>query len=262
MKVVVITGSTRGIGFGLADSFLRLGCAVVVNGRSDKAVTQAVQQLVQRHPVEQILGHAGDITNFAQAQALWDATVSRFGRVDIWVNNAGLGNVLMPFWQQPPDILRDILHVNVLGTMYACQVAINGMIAQGGGHIYMMEGSGSNGRIQPGLTPYNTSKRAVRYLTKSLVKETAGTPVKISAISPGIVITDLLLGGLGGEDEAQARRIFNILGDRVETVTPWLARKMLENERAGVLIDWLSTRKILWRFMTARFTRRNLIGEA
>lgn len=262
MKVIVITGSTRGIGFGLADSFLKLGCAVVINGRSASAVSKAVEQLAQHHPTERILGQAGDITEFAQAQALWDAAVGRFGRVDIWINNAGLGNVLMPFWEQPPDVLRSIINVNLLGTMYPCQVAIKGMIAQGGGHIYLMEGSGSDGRVQPGLTPYNTTKRAIRYLTKSLAKETAGTPVKIAAISPGIVITELLMGGLGGQDEALARRIFNILGDRVETVTPWLAQKMLVNERAGVLINWLTTPKILWRFLTAPLVRRNVIGEA
>lgn len=262
MKVIVITGSTRGIGFGLADAFLKQGCAVVISGRSRDGVAKAVAELAKQHTQERIFGQPCDVSDFASVQALWEAAKTRFGRVDIWINNAGLGNVTMPFWEQPPERLRNVVDTNITGTIYGCKVAILGMIEQGGGHIYNMEGSGSNGRIQPGLTPYNTSKRAIRYLTDSLVKETANTPVKVSAISPGIVITDMLMSGLGEKDAELGRRIFNILGDRVETVTPWLVQKMLENEQAGARIDWLSTQKILWRFLSARFRKRDVIGEA
>jgi NAD(P)-dependent dehydrogenase (short-subunit alcohol dehydrogenase family) len=261
-QTIVITGSTRGIGFGLAESFLKLGCSVVISGRGQAGVDKAVAELGERHAREKILGQPCDVANYVQVQALWDAAKARFGRVDIWVNNAGMGNVMMPFWQQPPERLRDVVNINIIGTMYGCKVAIQGMIEQGGGHVYLMEGSGSNGRIQPGLTPYNTSKRAIRYLTDSLVKETTNTPVKVSAISPGIVITEMLMSGLGEMDVEQGRRIFNILGDRVETVTPWLAQKMLENERSGARIDWLTTPKILWRFLSASFRKRDIIGEA
>lgn len=261
MKAVVITGSTRGIGFGLADSFLEKGCAVVISGRKLDGVQKAVTELSQNHDASRILGQPCEVTDFDQVQALWDAAKTHFGRVDIWVNNAGLGNVMMPFWQQPHERLREVVDANLIGTMYACKIAITGMIQQGGGHIYLMEGSGSGGRIQPGLTPYNTTKRAIRYLTHSLTRETRNTPVKVSAISPGIVITDLLMDGLGEQDAEMGRRIFNILGDQVETVTPWLTQKMLDNDKSGARFDWLSTRKILLRFLTAPLTRRNVLGE-
>jgi NAD(P)-dependent dehydrogenase (short-subunit alcohol dehydrogenase family) len=89
MKIVVITGSTRGIGFGLAEAFLDLGCAVVVNGRSQTSVDQAIQRLAVRHNTEQILGFAADVADLAQVEAMWSAAIDRFGQVDIWINNAG-----------------------------------------------------------------------------------------------------------------------------------------------------------------------------
>lgn len=263
MKTVVVTGSTRGIGLGLAGSFLALGCQVVVSGRTQAAVDQAVRQLAAKHPAERILGQACDMTVFEQVQALWDAAAARFGRVDIWINNAGLSNSMMPLWEVPPQRLHDVVHINVVGKMYGAKAAISGMLRQGGGHVYNMEGFGSDGGVRAGLTPYGLSKYAVRYLNKALLAETKGTSVKVSRISPGIVITDLLMDGYVGskENAARAKRIFNILGDKVETVTPYLARKILENESSGAYIRWLTFPKIVFRFLTAGINKRDLFNE-
>jgi short-subunit dehydrogenase len=123
-----------------------------------------------------------------------------------------------------------------------------------------MEGFGSNGRIRPGISVYGSSKSALRFLTRSLTAETKGTAVKVSRLSPGIVITDFLSEQYqddpGGFE--QGKRIFNILGDKVETVTPWLADKVLNNDKSGASFEWLTPGKVLWRFLTARFTKRDL----
>ena len=105
-----------------------------------------------------------------------------------------------------------------------------------------MEGFGSGGQKQPGMTTYGATKRAVTYLTESLVKETKGSPVKVGFLSPGIVATDLLVDDYDGQPEAfeKARKIFNILGDRVETVTPWLADRLLAAEKHGARVAWLT----------------------
>lgn len=93
MKTLVITGSTRGIGYGLAMSFLSRGCQVVVSGRLQQSVDEVVAKLGTQFPAECILGQACDIANYKQVQALWDAATIRFGKVDIWLNNAAANSV-------------------------------------------------------------------------------------------------------------------------------------------------------------------------
>ena len=103
MRVVVITGSTRGIGYGLADSFLALECAVVVNGRTQGSVDRAVESLSTKHEATRILGQPGDVTQLEQVQQLWDAARQHFGRIDIWINNAGLAHRPMNFRELSPE---------------------------------------------------------------------------------------------------------------------------------------------------------------
>jgi NAD(P)-dependent dehydrogenase (short-subunit alcohol dehydrogenase family) len=262
MKAVVITGSTRGIGFGLADSFLAEGCAVVVSGRTQAAVDEAVSRLAAGHDTQRVLGKPCDVSDYAQVQALWDAAVARFGHVDIWINNAGIAHPVSDFQMLPPEQMKTIVETNILGAMYGSRVALNGMKAQGFGSLYSMEGLGSSGGRQVrGLSIYGTTKAALRYLNDALMIETKGTPIIVGALQPGMTLTDLLTKQYQDQPEAWERfkRILNILSDRVETVTPWLARKVLSNTRGGARFAWVSRAKITWRFMTAPFIKRKVV---
>ena len=122
---------------------------------------------------------------------------------------------------------------------------------------------GSGGRKVEGTSVYATSKAGLRYLDEVLVQEAEGTPVLVGVLRPGMVMTDLVTKPYEGrpEDWEEARRIFNIIGDRVETVTPWLAQKVLENEKNGAVISWSSNLKIMGRFLTARFRKRDLFAR-
>ena len=263
MKIIVITGSTHGIGYGLADSFLALECSVVINGRTPAAVEQAVAALSAKYGAERILGQPADVTQIDQVQALWDTTVARFGRVDIWINNAGVAHPQLDLWAHPPEQLKAVVETNVIGALYGAKVALTGMLAQGFGAFYNMEGLGSGGRYVPGLALYGSTKHALAYLTDALVKETRGTPVLVGALRPGMVVTNLLTKQYQGRPEewARAKRIFNILADRVETVTPWLARQVLANTKTGARIAWLTRLKIIGRFLTTYIHPRDLFGE-
>jgi len=263
MKSIVITGSTRGIGLGLAAAFLARGCAVAVSGRTAATVEEAVTQLAAAYSPERVTGQACDVRHFEQVQALWAAAVERFGRVDVWINNAGLGNVQADFWEQPPEQVRAVVETNVVGAMYGAQVALTGMLAQGGGSIYNMEGLGSDGRKVEGLTLYGTTKYGLAYLTDALAKEVKDTPVIVGALRPGMILTDLLLGQYQDRPEAweQAKGVFNLLADRVETVAPWLAEQVLANERNGARFKWLNPLRLAGRFLTAPFSKRNLFEE-
>jgi short-subunit dehydrogenase len=123
-----------------------------------------------------------------------------------------------------------------------------------------MEGLGSSGPIIKGMALYGASKSALSYLTKSMAKETEGTPILVGGLRPGMVNTKLITEQYDGNPEEWKRnkRIFNILADRVETVTPWLARKILDNKKNGVNIVWLTRFKVLRRFLTAAFHKRKV----
>ncbi len=264
MKIVVVTGSTRGIGYGLADSFLALGCAVTVSGRTLEAVEKAVSELSAKHQADRVFGQPCDVTEFEQVQALWDAAKDRFDKIDVWINNAGIGNAQMDFWELPAERIQAVVSTNVIGAMYGSKVALSGMLDQGFGGLYNMEGLGSDGRKVEGLALYGSTKRGLQYLDECLARETQGTPVLAGALRPGMVVTDFLTKQFENrppEDWENAKRIFNILADRVETVTPWLAQQVLANDKNGVCISWLSPYKVLLRFLAARFRKRDLFEQ-
>lgn len=263
MTVILITGGTRGIGFGLAKAFLELNCQVVICGRNQKSLDRVLAQLSGSHPSDTVLGLPCDVTNYVQVQQLWDRSVSQFGRVDIWVNNAGLSAPRRNFWELDAEEIRTVVSTNLIGVMYGSSVALRGMLTQGFGGIYQMMGLGSDGRRVDRLSVYGTTKSALHYFTESLVDETRNTPVLVGSLSPGMVVTEMLT------DEAQdnpqewksTRRVFNILADRVETVTPWLAERILENKKHGARIRWLTPGKVLKRFALSPFRSRDLFSD-
>jgi NAD(P)-dependent dehydrogenase (short-subunit alcohol dehydrogenase family) len=262
MKSVVITGSTRGIGYGLADSFLALGCAVVVSGSSEAGVDEALSKLSERHDQGRILGKPCDVTDCTHVEGLWDSSVDRFGKVDIWINNAGVGHPQGLTWEQSAETIRKVLDVNRAGTIHGAIVAARGMLDQGHGALYNMLGAGSDGRRIHGLSIYGTSKSAVAFLTQVMAREARDKPMIIGAISPGMVITELVTKQFEGrpDDWQRAKRIFNLIADRVETVTPWLAKRILANEKNGETIAWLTTAKMLGRFLSMPFRKRDIFA--
>lgn len=256
-KVIVITGSTRGIGLGMAGEFLQRGHQVVISGRSADNVSKTLAQLRPDY-ADRVFGQPCDVGDYAQVEALWEAAIAHFGRVDIWINNAGISHPSQDFWTLPVNTLDDVVRTNLLGVMHGSKVAIAGMLQQGFGQLYNMEGLGSSGPISPGLILYGATKSGLTYFTKGLIKELEGKPVQVGFLSPGMVVTDLLTGGEELPESSRSRRIFNILADRVETVAPFLVEGILSNTQHGARIAWLTTPKIAWRFMTARFTNRDV----
>jgi len=259
-KTIVITGSTRGIGYGLAEAFLSLGCSVTVSGRGEKTVEGGVASLKSNYDAERIFGKTCDVTDPAQVQALWDRSVERFGKVDVWINNAGWSGEQGMVWERPEDEMTGVITINLLGTTYGSQVAMKGMLAQGFGAIYNMEGMGSDGRKHAGLTLYGTSKYAVHYFTESLALEAKETPVLVGGLRPGMVVTGLITDRYKDRPEEweRARKIFNIIADTVENVSPWMAKRMLANQRNGAVLAYSSTWKLLWRLVKQPFVKRNL----
>lgn len=259
MTSIVVTGSTRGIGFGLVDSFLALGCLVALSGRTDEGVGRPVNDLSRRYDRERVFGSPCDVRHPGQLQTLWDRARDRFGPIDIWINNAGLSGRQMNAWRSDPVELKEVIDTNLLGVIYGSQVAVRGMLEQGAGSIYNMEGMGADGGMHEGVIPYGMTKYGVHYFTKGLAREAKGTPLIVGSIRPGMVATEMLTAQYRGHpaEWERVRRIFNILANRPEVVSPWLAKRILENWRTGAVISYTRPGTLLWRLLTARFVRRD-----
>lgn len=260
---IVITGSTKGIGFGMAESFVKKGHRVAVSSRRSDAVDAAVGQLNALGPGA-AAGLAADVTRYEDLAALWQHAVDQFGSVDIWINNAGITNRKIKFDELAPKQIGGVVDINVGGLMNGCRVAVSGMLAQGSGKIFNMEGLGSDGSMQPGMSVYGATKSGLRYFTKALVKEYEDSPLVIGYMSPGIVVTDFLTKDLYGEDsnELEKRKKFlNILADRVETVAPVLVDGAIKADKTGVAIRWMTGPQALGRLVKSLFIKRDVFAE-
>jgi NADP-dependent 3-hydroxy acid dehydrogenase YdfG len=158
-----------------------------------------------------------------------------------------------------------VVGTNLTGLLNGCQVAIAGMLAQGKGKIFNMEGFGSDGLTQEGMTIYGSTKRAVRYVTESLAKEYADSPLVIANLSPGIVVTEFLTRDLYAHNpgELQQRKKFlSLLADRVETVAPALVDGMLALDKTGGAVRWMTPMQALGRVIMSPFRKRDPFAPA
>ncbi|MFW2403722.1 MAG: SDR family NAD(P)-dependent oxidoreductase [Gammaproteobacteria bacterium] len=257
---IVITGSTKGIGYGMAREFLKRGHDVMISSRSTQAVAEGVESLRAEFPQRSVAGVECDVANYGDVEKLWAASLESLGSVDIWINNAGRDGLKMPFFALPVDDYLLTIQTNVVGLLNCNRVVIPGMYKQGGGTIFNMEGFGSNGQTRPTAGVYGMTKYALRYFTKSISEELAKTPVRMGYLSPGIVVTDMLVPppDQRGERWEQTKKILNILADTVETVTPFLVEGMLKSTKNGDAIRWLTPGKVRWRFLSSLFRKRDI----
>jgi short-subunit dehydrogenase len=262
MKNVVITGSTRGIGFAMAREFLQAGCKVTLCGRGEDLPKSAHNELKSFE--RKYIYIQCDVQKKASLQNLWDDSITQWGSVDIWINNAGQNAPYLFSWETAATYTENVVKTNVVGTIYGSQIAAAGMLKQGHGAIYSMEGLGSNNMIQPKTILYGTTKCALTYFMKGLARELDGTGIIAGRLSPGMMLTDFITKTPDGErseviSDEKFKKIFNILADKPETVAKFIVPKILSNTKNDVQIKWLTNGKAAWRFMTAGFRKRKLI---
>jgi NAD(P)-dependent dehydrogenase (short-subunit alcohol dehydrogenase family) len=242
----------------LADAFLAHGCTVTVCGRSGSDVDATVKELGAAHADSAVAGVQCDVQELTDVVALWDTAAARFGGVDIWINNAGVTHEHRPTWEIPPGDVTTVVGTNLLGTLHGVHVAIPRMLAQGRGQVWNMEGAGSDGNARPGTVVYAATKSAVRTVTRTLMAEVKDTPVQVGILSPGMVVTRLLIPDPDAINE-HARQAFNVLADTVETVAPWLVDQVLATEESGAEIRWLTEEKIAERMRDPAYQTRKLV---
>jgi len=188
-KVAVITGGTRGLGLGIAEAFAQAGAAVVVASRSQAAVDMAVQHI--QAAGGRADGMAVDVADLGQIIALAERAVAQFGKIDIWVNNAGTAGPYGPTLGNTPKEFTQVIQTNILGVYYGSRTAMEYFIPQQRGKLINILGHGYNGPV-PWQNAYASSKAWVRSFTKALAEETKDSGVGVYAFNPGMVLTDLL----------------------------------------------------------------------
>lgn len=254
-RSIVITGSTRGIGYGMAREFLSRGHRVVINGRSREQVESKIKELKSFGP--DVTGIHGSVDLEDTHLKIIDHAVKAFDNIDIWINNAGIPQPHRPFSGLDQQSVRNLIDTNITGLMIGTLHALNFMKEQGHGKIFNMEGFGSDGRMRNNLTLYGTSKRAVHYFTKSISMEEKGGAVQIGIISPGMVRTEFLDQSIqfgSPKERKQFDKVYRVLAEDVEVVTPFLVKGMLKSERQYDRIAFLSGIRLTSKIIRLMFS--------
>ena len=191
-KVAIVTGGTRGLGRAMAEGLAQAGAAVAVNSRKPDACEAAASEIAAATGTETMAAPC-HVSEWDALPALVDAVMARFGRIDILINNAGINPVATPISDMTEEYWDKLQSVNLKGPLRLSQLCAPKMAAGGGGSIVnvLTVGAYIGGA---GMSPYASSKAALRTLTKVMAQEWAGIGVRVNAIAPGSFDTDMLRG--------------------------------------------------------------------
>ena len=257
-KVAVITGGSRGLGLAIAQTYARAGAKVIIASRTLRTVTQAVDAL--RASGYQADGLACDVADMNQVEALAQHTIQTFGRIDIWVNNAGLSAPYGPTVHIPSRDFLSVINTNIIGTYNGSVVAMKYFFAQKSGKLINLLGRGDTGAIAM-QNAYSSSKVWVRNFTKTLAKEYKNSGVDIFGFNPGLVKTDMLSNVhavKGYEDQMNPLRFVAMLwGNEADVPAQkalWLASPAT-NGKSGLMVTVLTTQMMISRLLGLPFRK-------
>ena len=189
-KVALITGGSRGIGYATADAFLREGARVIITASSQSSADKAVQSLQERHPESVIVGISPDLSSLDAVRKALHQVTARYGCLDILVNNAGVSEST-PFTEYTEEAFDRVMDLNVKGVFNATRAASECMIERGKG-VILSTSSMVSIYGQPSGIAYPASKFAVNGLTVSLARELGPKGIRVNAVAPGIIETDMM----------------------------------------------------------------------
>ena len=200
-QVALVTGSSRGIGLGIASRLNAEGATVILTARNPEPLAEAVAQF----PDGTALGLAGKSDDPTHRAEVFDTIAEKFGRLDVLVTNVGINPVYGPLIDLDLDAARKILDVNVLGTLAWIQGAVHheGLnFRENSGRVVSIS-SVAGERPSPGISFYGISKAAVSHLTKSLAVE-LGPDIRVNAVAPAVVKTNFATALYEGKEEEVA----------------------------------------------------------
>ena len=189
-KVAVVTGGTRGIGYAIVKKYLENGAKVILFGSRQETADRAVAALKAENPEWPVEGMAPKLTDEIEMTETIQQIVGTYGRIDILVNNAGISQSTSIYDYKPGEF-DQAMDINVKAIFHAIQPTVKFMKEQGGGCIIntssMVSISGQKGGVG-----YPTSKYAVNGMTQSLARELGGDNIRVNAVAPGVIETDMV----------------------------------------------------------------------
>lgn len=254
--VVIVTGASAGIGRATAVALSQHGANVIITARREARLQQLASEMADLPGRTLII--AGDIQDEAFAQELMARTAAEFGRVDVLINNAGLGHRSL-LSDMPLADMQTIWNTNVLGLMAATQAAIVQMKQQGGGQI-MNVSSVVGQRPLPSSGVYCASKTAVNFLSRTLRMELQADNIIVSLVYPGLTATEFSTARLGKPGSSR----FGLKGIPAERVAQAIV-KGIRHGRCEIYItwyDWLLTHtsRLFPRLLDWAIGRTNIIN--
>ncbi len=188
-QVVIVTGGSRGIGLAIAEAFVREGARVIICARNEDRGQAAARVL--RDQGGKIDFVRADVAQRDQAEQMVRDVLERHGRIHVLVNNAGV-HESAPFWEEPEGLWERMYRINVLGTVFPSQTVVRHMKDyHAGAIVHIASKAGVVG--EPGHAAYSAAKGAVIALTRAMAVELAAYSIRVNAVCPGPVMTDMLL---------------------------------------------------------------------
>jgi NAD(P)-dependent dehydrogenase (short-subunit alcohol dehydrogenase family) len=191
-QVAIVTGGSLGLGYHIADSFLREGASVAVCGRHQHSVLAAADRLAAiAGDSTRVLARVTDVSRADEAQSLVSATVDRFGRLDILVNNAGILGPKGAVEEVASEAWIETVQINLFGTMLMTRAVLPFFKGQRRGRIINLSGGGATAP-QAGLSAYGASKAAVVRFSETVANEVMNFGITVNAVAPGALNTRML----------------------------------------------------------------------
>ena len=234
-KSAIVTGSTSGIGFGIAQALARAGVNVVLNGFGNPAEIEKARADLASETGVQVQYSGADMTKPEQIGAMIRDTEARLGAVDILVNNAGIQHVA-PVDEFPGEKWEQILAINLSSNFYAISAALPGMKRRNWGRIINI--ASAHGLVaSPFKSAYVAAKHGVLGLTKTVALEVAETAITCNAVCPGYVKTPLVEGQI--KDQAKVHYMSEEQVIREVILASQPNKRFVEVEELGELVCFL-----------------------
>jgi NAD(P)-dependent dehydrogenase (short-subunit alcohol dehydrogenase family) len=235
-RIIIITGSTRGFGYAIAQACLAAGAVVVITGRSQEAIDRALSGLQEP---DRTAGFIVDVQDEAQVHHLAELVIQRYGHFDIWINNAGYSSAAGMILDMNPREALEMFMANDLGALHGTQAAMQHFLPRQAGMLVNIYGNGSFLKPATPTALYGTTKAWLTSFTRSLAKENKGSGVQILGFSPGMMTTDMLTSPrvVGEKAQAQLKNfgfVLRFLGQPAEIPARQLVKMMTSQHREFV----------------------------